>query len=107
MAASLLPEYHERLLRRFRLLRPAEFARLGEARMRKLIQDGTATALRHGIETERDIAGFIDLSLRIGPQFEEALKSVAARKILDDRTLSGALKLQLLHLRLTGELMEI
>jgi hypothetical protein len=106
MAASMLPGFQEQLLRRFRSIRPAEFAQLGESGMRALIQDGVATALRHGIETERDVASLIDLRLKTGPGFEAALQSEAARKVLDDGTLPGPFKLQLLHLHLTGEVLE-
>ena len=68
-----------------------------EKPVRDLIQLGIQKAARYGIESEADVMRFIELMVRILPEFDEQKELGWARAILDDRSLPGAAKIGLIQ----------
>jgi hypothetical protein len=104
--ADLLAQYKERLLRELSSAFPEHAARLGEEGMQAFIDRGIDTARQHRITTERDVADFITLILKTTADIDATVEKNAIRNILEDQTLTGPFKLQLIHLQLTGRLLE-
>jgi hypothetical protein len=62
---------------------PAICARLGPQRLTALIADGIAKARGYGFEIEAQVAGFLELMLTFGPNFDTDSRHEWARKLLD------------------------
>ena len=100
LTADLLVQYKDRLLRQFTSAYPVQFSRLQEEGMRALIERGVDTAIQYHIETERDVAAFITLALRTTGDIETMIQRESVRRILEDDTLAGEFKVQLIQLQL-------
>jgi hypothetical protein len=103
LAADLLVQYKDRLLRRFTLAYPEQFSRLGQAGMIAFIDQGVATAQRHKIKTEKDVAEFLNLALKTTGGLDAMIRREPVREILEDDNIAGNFKVQLLSLELTTD----
>jgi len=93
-----LREYEDRLCARLLEQYPEEAGMLGEERLRMLVQDGVSRSARYGLESERDVALFIDLMLFLGPRFDEDPRLSWASNILNDEfIIDPGLRIDTLH----------
>ena len=97
---DLLIRFKERLLRRFTALYPEHFFRLHEEGMKGLIDHGIEMAGRYHIDTERDVAEFINFALKTTGDIDAMIQSEPVRGILESDSFSGQSKVQLLNLQL-------
>lgn len=69
----------------------------GEDDLRLLIREGIEKAGGYGIERELDVVRFIDLMFEIDPEFDQLARMKWARDILEDKDLSGQVKIALIY----------
>jgi hypothetical protein len=72
--------------------------------IRKLIRQGLEGARRYGINTEEDVALYVDIMFGIGPDFPEGEDMAWARSILEKDGLSGPAKMEFILQRLEKRL---
>jgi hypothetical protein len=94
--------FEERLVRHLKAILPQQVRTLagttpGDAKLRALIVQGIQKSAGYGITTERDTGRFIELMVRIAPDFERQPNCQWADAILKDQSLSGSGKVGLLH----------
>ena len=93
-----LREYEDRLCTRLLEQYPEETGMLSEERLRMLVQDGVSHSARYGLESERDVALFVDLMLFLGPRFDEDPRLPWASNILNDEfIIDPGLRIDTLH----------
>lgn len=82
-----LLDYENRVVRHVERCFPEQWATLGDAGVRATIRSGIERAAAHGIVSQRDVCGFIDLMLAFGADFER--RCTWAREILHRRDPGG------------------
>ena len=75
-----------------------------KAQIRELARQGLERARGYGIDTEEDVALFVDIMFGIGPDFLEDKDMHWARSILEREGLSGPAKMDLILQRLEKKL---
>jgi hypothetical protein len=96
--------FEARVLDHLRRVLPADLERLGEQRVRTLIEEGVARAASYGITSKRDVTLFVDLMVGVDPEFERLPSMAWAEAILSDSTLAGSAKMALLYEQLPRRL---
>lgn len=92
--------YAEDLCARLLALYPGEAGALGPVALRQLVDDGIARARGYNLDSERDIALFVDLSLFLGSGFDQDPELPWAAEILtDDYITESELRIDTLHAR--------
>jgi hypothetical protein len=81
---------------------PQEFQKMGEPSVRKMALEGEEKAAAHGITEEQDIARYLELTMRHGPDWEAASGLRWAREILSDESLSGTAKMDIVYQRMSS-----
>ncbi len=97
--------FEDRLIRHISEDFPEEFKKMGgseenDAPVREFVKKGCSKATSYGISTERDISRFIDLMLRFGEGFETLDSMEWTVPILNDETLIGRGKIDLIYQQL-------
>jgi hypothetical protein len=84
---------------------PEKCEELGsEGEIRERIRQGLEGARRYGINTEKDVALYVDIMFGIGPDFPEGKDMAWARSILEKDGLSGPAKMEFILQRLEKRL---
>ena len=68
----------------------------GESTVRQLVRDTIASGKSHGIKTEQALAGLIDLTVVYGRDFEFSPGMEWAEEILNDDSLEGSTKIDMI-----------
>lgn len=76
---------------------PEEAARLGEQGLDELVRLHMERAFTYGIETERAMTGWLELTMELGPAFEDTDEHAWTRRILRDPDLPGDAKVSYLE----------
>jgi hypothetical protein len=76
---------------------PERSAELGAEGVQRLVEGAIAKGVDYGISSEDDLQGFVDLSVELGPDFEERADLQWAREILEKESLSGHGKVELIQ----------
>ena len=74
------------------------------AQVRKVARQGLEQAQGYGIDTEQDVALYVDIMFGIGPDFPDGEDMAWARSILENDSLIGPAKMDLILQRLEKEL---
>lgn len=91
-------EYEERLHTRLWKRYPEEAHALGEQPLRNLIRRGVSRSKQYGLESERDVALFVDLMLFLGPRFDQDPGLPWVSEILNDEyIIDPGLRIDTLH----------
>jgi hypothetical protein len=102
---SALAQYQARLCERLFALYPEEAGALGAAGVATLVADGQAQAASYDIDSERDVALFVDLMLFLGAGFDSDPGLPWAAEILSDELiLDPGLRIDTLHARAVAHL---
>ena len=80
---------------------PVSAAVLSETELHARVQRAVDRSLAFGIDAERDVTTFVDLSFELGALLDEELEREWARELLSDPSRSGSLKTELLLLGLS------
>ena len=84
---------------------PEKCEELGsKGKIRERIRQGLIQARRYGINTEQDVALYVDIMFGIGPDFPEGEDMAWARSILEKDGLSGPAKMEFILQRLERKL---
>ncbi len=84
---------------------PEKCKELGsKAQIRELARQGLERARGYGIDTEQDVALFVDIMFGIGPDFPDGEDMRWARSILENEGLSGPAKMAFILQRLEKEI---
>lgn len=81
--------------------------RMGEQAVRELISKGTARAAEYGIETEYDVARYIDLMFILCEDFNTNPRLPWAGRILNDENMKPTVKVDRLYERTDRELQRL
>ena len=76
---------------------PQRSAELGPEGVQRLVETSIGKGVEYGISSEDDLQGFVDLTVEIGPDFEERADLQWAREILEKESLSGHGKIELIQ----------
>jgi hypothetical protein len=76
---------------------PNRAAELGPERVQRLIDEAVAKGIDYGISSEEDLQAFIDLTAEFGAHFEERADLQWVKQILEQDSLSGHGKLELIQ----------
>jgi hypothetical protein len=99
--------FETKMVRHISRCYPDEYAGLtrqgGDDRVRQFIRSAILRGARYGITTERALAGLIDLEVCYGPEFESRTEMEWAREILEDDSLEGPTKIDMLFELLPDE----
>jgi hypothetical protein len=76
---------------------PQRAAELGAEGAQRLVEASVAKGVDYGISSEDDLQGFVDLTVELGPDFEERDDMQWARQVLEKDSLSGHAKLELIQ----------
>ncbi len=96
--------FETRLMAHLEEVVPKEYAAAGDQEVLKLIRAGMKRAKPYGIEAEEDIALFVELMLTDSPEWELPEERKWARDILQNRSLTGHLKMAMLYDEISAEL---
>ncbi len=99
--------FEDRMARHLRQIYPEQVQRMGdpadrEPILRAVIRQGIEKAVRYQILAERDVGRFIDLMVKIAPDFAERPDLKWAAGILKDPTLHAHGKVELIHAQLAA-----
>ena len=72
---------------------PDKAAKMGEAWLRELVQEGIKNAKGYNIILERDVARYIKFMVEISPDFDESEETPWAKEILTRRMMTAQAKL--------------
>lgn len=75
----------------------------GRQRLEDLMDQGIALAGRYGIETERDVARVVDVTVQLGPDFPAAPDTHWAHAVLSDHAQAPAARVDELYRRLAAD----
>jgi hypothetical protein len=75
-----------------------------KGKIRELARQGLERAQGYGIDTEQDVALYVDIMFGIGPDFPDGEDMAWARSILENDGLIGPAKMDLILQRLEKEL---
>jgi hypothetical protein len=89
--------FKQRMLQHVTVDFPARTGELGARGVQRVVESSIAKGVDYGIAGEDDLQGFIDLSVELGPDFEEEPEMDWAKQILERPSLSGQAKLALIH----------
>lgn len=92
-AALALNSFRTRLIRHVRVNFPQEYEAIGPRLVHLFLELGIKSARRYGLESERDICGYIDLMLIFGPDFDNDQKIPWAGRLLKDNKLPREAKM--------------
>lgn len=97
--------FEDRMVRHIAQSFPAQFKKLapppaGDAPVRALIQQGIERAANYEITIEREVGRFIEVMVELGAGFETRADAAWAQTILRDVTLSGRVRMELIHQQL-------
>lgn len=87
---------------RVRRERPAQAARVDDARIRAFVEHAIARAAAYGLVQVSEVQRFIDLNFRLGPDFEERSDCQPVCVLLEATEVAGQLRLDRVD-RLLGE----
>jgi hypothetical protein len=76
---------------------PGRAAELRPDGVKRIVDASIAKGVDYGVAGEEELQGFIDLSVELGPDFEEQPEMEWARQILEKESLSGQAKIELIH----------
>jgi hypothetical protein len=76
---------------------PQRAAELGAERLQRLVDDAVAKGVDYGVSTEEDLQGFVDLTAELGTDFEQRSDLQWVKQILEQDSLSGHSKLELIQ----------
>jgi len=93
-----------RLLDRLYRVHPEFVASMDDSAALKWIAAAVRSASSHGFEFEADVMAFVDLTLRLGPSFENQPESAWAREILDNPDLTDPEKIEEIRCKLEPEI---
>jgi hypothetical protein len=100
--AAVLAGFRRRLLAHVRQTLPGRAAQDDDGLLAEIDSAiGQARAL--GLETERDVARFVDLALGVGPDFVDQPATAWVREVLGDRRRPGSGRLDAVYDRLERE----
>lgn len=84
---------------------PDKFEELGsKIKIRDMVRQGLEQAQGYGIDTEQDVALYVDIMFGIGPDFPDGEDMAWARSILENDGLIGPAKMDLILQRLEKRL---
>ena len=96
--------FQETCRRHARAFWPSQCEELGEEGLVARVQLAISRAGKFGIETEREVARFLDLMFVWGDDFPELKRTAWAKDVLEDDTLDAPLKVHQLSYRTKREL---
>lgn len=96
---QLTQSFEDRVAAHLRTTQPTETQHLEEPALRADIRAGMTRAAQYGIETERDVARFIDLMFRLRRDFDTSPETPWARPILLDKASSADNRLRRLNVK--------
>jgi hypothetical protein len=96
MQHETMKVFELRVLEHLRQFFPEECRRAGDERTRAAIRQGIRRAETYGIEMQRHVAVYIDLSAALGLDFDSSRRYPWAKEILGDESRSAAMKIQAL-----------
>ncbi len=74
--------------------RPAIAERLGDEGLRQLVGRAIASSASYGIDSERDVALYLGLTLALGDDFDRSEKTPWAQPILNDQRSDGSTRMK-------------
>lgn len=86
---QMAKSFEDRMVAHLRAAFPQETQHLDEAALRADIRNGVTRAAQYNIETERDVARFIDLMFLVRRDFDQSPETPWARPILTDKASSA------------------
>lgn len=92
-AAEMRRRYVDEEVARVRRERPEQAARVANEQIRAFIEQAIARAAEHGLVGVSDVRRYTDLHFRLGPDFETREEHAPVRRLLEDRAVSGKLRL--------------
>jgi len=106
LAAHARRVFEDRLIRQLRrhypqaLNFPSFDTGPGDAPLRALVRSGIERARRYGVTSERDVARFVELLIRMGTDFDQRPSLRWARSMLEDSSLPAPARIELIHQQL-------
>lgn len=102
--AASYADFHNRLLAHLRRCFPEQCDALGDEGAREVIQQAHIQANSFGLETERDICLFTDLTMMLGRNFADHPELPWAKQILTSRSEGPTQRIERLYDRTLDEL---
>ena len=96
---QMTQSFEDRVAVHLRATQPDATQHLDEHALRADIRAGMTRAAQYSIETERDVARFIDLMFRVRRDFDTSPETPWARPILLDKASSADNRLRRLHVK--------
>jgi hypothetical protein len=96
---QMATSFEDRMAAQLRESLPDETRHLNDAAVRADIRAGMTRAAQYDIQTERDVARFIDLLFRVGRDFDTSPTTPWARQILLDKASSADNRLRRLQIK--------
>jgi hypothetical protein len=102
----LLARFHLQLLKHVRKHFADETAGESDGEILNHIRHAAGRAAHHGFTSERDVYNYVNISIILGPDFEEAEESQWTKKYLLDRNAAPGKRIDGLHEELLQKLKE-
>jgi len=103
LSAYKMRGFETRMVQHIATAFPIQYEGLGEGGTEALIRRSMEIASEFGIKAERETAAFIELMVAFGDGFESVLYEDWVLDILEDPTLAGEAKIQLIRLGMLEE----
>ena len=100
LSAYMIARFERDMVNHIAQAFPKQFAEAGDAGTRKLVHDGIAKAASYGVQSERNVALFIDLMVAIGPTFDHDDRFPWVRQVLQDPDRPEQTKLDMIYDRM-------
>ncbi len=107
LSADRLRSFENQMVKHIAGAFPAKFRQIGEVETRTLIHEGIAKAATYAIESERNVALFIDLMVAISPGFDHDDGSSWMQPILQHPEMPEQTKLDMIYDRMRRTAPEI
>jgi hypothetical protein len=104
MASHCCNHFERRLLQHLRKSFPDETQEKSDKMLFERTRHAVRKAGKYGIEMESDVVRFVDLTFLLGADFDSSPETPWASEILNDKTLTGSQKAELLWNRANEEL---
>jgi hypothetical protein len=107
MSADMMNSFEDRMVEHLNQFFKAKTKPMGEEAVRQSIRDGVGRASGYFVESERDVARFIDLKFALHQEWDTQPEMDWAKKILDDMSLAGEQKMDQIYQELPERLREM
>ena len=101
LSKQRLQQFEDRLVQYLTETMPDQCAARGEDQLRQDIRHGIERAVSYDITGERDVAGYVELLVRLGRDFDQRAETSWVQAILSDRMSTAENRLRRVQWRLT------